>query len=86
MPYIEFAYNKTVHATSLFSPYEVVYGFSPLTPMDILLLPTNEHVNLDGKEKADFVKELHARVRANIERENEQYAKQANKGRLKVVF
>ena len=86
LPLIEFAYNRTVQATSLFSPFEVVYGFNPLTLMDILPLPTNEHANLVGKEKVDFVKELHARVRSNIERKNEQYAKQANKGCLKVVF
>ena len=29
---------------------------------------------------------MHAKVRANIEKKNEQYAKQANKGRIKVVF
>ena len=85
MPHIEFAYNRTVHATSLFSPFEVVYAINPLTPMNILPLPTNKHANLDGKEKATFVQELHTRVRANIERKNEQYAKQANKGHLKVV-
>ena len=86
MPHIEFAYNRIVHATSLFSPFEVVYGCNPLTPMNILPLPTNEHANLDGLEKVYFVRELHTRVRANIERKNEQYAKQTNKGRLKVVF
>ena len=68
MPHIEFAYNRIVHATSLFSPFEVVYGFNPLTPMNILPLPTNEHAN---PEKVYFVRELHTRVRANIERKNE---------------
>ena len=86
LPHIEFAYNRIVHSTSSFSPFEIVYGFNPLTHVDILPLPINEHANLDGKKKADFVKDLHARVRANIERKNEQYAKQANKGRLKVFF
>ena len=56
LPHIEFSYNRFVHATSLFSPFEVVYGFNPLTPMEILPLPTSEHANLDGKEQADFVK------------------------------
>ncbi|RDX96203.1 hypothetical protein CR513_21170, partial [Mucuna pruriens] len=32
------------------------------------------------KKKVEFVKELHAKVRANIEKSNEQYARQANKG------
>ena len=48
-----------------------MYDFNPLTPMDILPLPTNEHANLNGKEKTNFVKELHARVQANIERKKE---------------
>ena len=86
LPHIEFAYNMIVHATSLFSHFEDVYVFNPLTPMDILPLPTNKHFNLDGKEKADLIKEIHARVRANIEKENVQYAKKANIRRLKVVF
>ncbi|RDX60731.1 hypothetical protein CR513_61100, partial [Mucuna pruriens] len=34
------------------------------------------------KRKAEFVKELHAKVRANIEKSNEQYARQANKGHV----
>ena len=53
--------------------------------MDNSPLPTNEHANLDGKEKTDFVKKLQARVQANIEGKK-QYAKQANKGRMKVLF
>ncbi|RDY07038.1 Tf2-8, partial [Mucuna pruriens] len=48
-------------------------------------VPTNEHANLDGKHKAEFVKELHAKVRANIEKRNEQYARQANKGRVMTI-
>ncbi|RDX65416.1 hypothetical protein CR513_55930, partial [Mucuna pruriens] len=74
LPHIVFAYNRTVHSTS-YSPFEVVYGFNPPTPLDILTLPTNEHTNLDGKQKAEFVKELHVKVRANIEKMNEQYAR-----------
>ncbi|RDX76515.1 hypothetical protein CR513_43484, partial [Mucuna pruriens] len=37
------------------------------------------------KQKAEFVKELHAKVRSNIEKSNEQYARQANKGRVMTV-
>ncbi|XP_031288250.1 uncharacterized protein LOC116146966 [Pistacia vera] len=49
-------------------------------------LPLTEHVNLDGKKKADFVKQIHEKARLNIERRMEQYAKQANKGRHKLLF
>ncbi|KAF7841466.1 Transposon Ty3-G Gag-Pol polyprotein [Senna tora] len=72
-----------VHSSTSFSPFEIVYGFNPLTPLDMLPLPSSEQTNLDGKKKAEFVQGLHAKVRANIERKNEQYARQANKGRRK---
>ncbi|RDX94200.1 hypothetical protein CR513_23436, partial [Mucuna pruriens] len=82
LPHVEFEYNRTVHSTSSYSPFEVVYGFNPLIPLDILTLLTNEHTNLDRKQKAEFVKELYAKVQGNIEKSNEQYARQANKGRV----
>jgi hypothetical protein len=44
-------------------------------------LQPNKHVNLDGKKKADFVKQIHEKARLNIEQRTEQYATQANKGR-----
>ena len=46
----------------------------------------SERVNLDGKKKAEQVKQLHEKARMNIERRTEQYVNQANKGRKKVVF
>ena len=38
LPFVKFAYNRTVHSTTTFSPFEIVYGFNPLTPMDLLPL------------------------------------------------
>jgi hypothetical protein len=34
LPSVEFACNRTVHSTIGFSPFEIVYGFNPMTPMD----------------------------------------------------
>ena len=79
LPHVEFAYNRFLHSTTKFSPFEIVYGFNPLTPLDLTPLPLNERANLDGKTKADFVRQLHEKARANIERRTEQYMKQANK-------
>ena len=66
LPHVEFAYNRSVHSTTSYSPFEVVYGFNPLTPLDILPFPSNEY--------------------ANFEKKNEQYAKQADKGSVRVNF
>ncbi|KAH9780704.1 Endonuclease [Citrus sinensis] len=86
LPHVEFAYNRTVHLATKFSPFEIVYGFNPLTPLDLLPLPIDERTSMDGKKKAEFVKQLHERTRQHIEKRTEQYATQANKGRKQVVF
>ncbi|XP_048227283.1 uncharacterized protein LOC125369308, partial [Ricinus communis] len=39
LPHVEFAYNRSVHGSTNCSPFEVVYGFNPLTPLDLLPLP-----------------------------------------------
>ncbi|KAF7834899.1 Transposon Ty3-G Gag-Pol polyprotein [Senna tora] len=54
--------TKAVHSSTSFSPFEIVYGFNPLTPLDMLPLPSSEQTNLDGKKKAEFVQGLHAKT------------------------
>ena len=36
LPHIEFAYNRVVNSTTSHTSFEVVYGFNPLTPLDLL--------------------------------------------------
>ena len=86
LPFIEFAYNRCIHSSTSYSPFEIVYGFNPLTPLDLLPLPVEERVGLDGKKKAELVKQIHEKAREHILRKNEQYASHANKGRKRVVF
>ena len=62
MPIIEFAYNRTLHSTTGYSPFEITYGFNPLTPLDLVPLPSNEQLNFDGAAKAKFVQELHEKA------------------------
>lgn len=50
LPYVQFAYNRIVHSATKFTTLEIVYGFNPLTPLDLIPLPLSEHVNLDGKK------------------------------------
>ena len=56
LSYVEFAYNRTIHYVTKFLPFEIVYGFNLLTPLDLSFLPMFEHVNLDGKKKSEFIK------------------------------
>ena len=37
--HVAFAYNRTAHYATKFSPCKIVYGFNPLIPMDLSPLP-----------------------------------------------
>jgi hypothetical protein len=86
LPHVEFAYNRAVHSTTKFSPFQIVYGFNPAAPIDLLPLPVQERVNLDASKRADLVKKIHEQARTNIEKMTKTYEKQANKGRKKIVL
>ena len=68
LPFVEFAYNRAVHSTTHCSPFEIVYGFNPLTPLDLLPLPPNNFVSVDANSKADLVKKIHKQVKERIEK------------------
>ena len=54
LPHVEFAYNRAKHSTTKVSPFQVVYGFNPHAPTDLLPLPTTERIHSDAREHADF--------------------------------
>ena len=70
-----------------YSPFEVVYGSSPLSSLNLLPLPnTYAMMNRDGLSKANFVKILHEKGKVQIEKKIEQYARYYNKERKKIVI
>ncbi|KAL4283213.1 hypothetical protein GQ457_16G018410 [Hibiscus cannabinus] len=84
---IEFAYNRSIHTTTGYSPFEVVYGFNPLTTFDLVPLPLDHISSIDGEKKADLVKSIHAKVKQRMEKTYEPIAKKKiNKGRRQVIF
>ncbi|XP_024010389.1 uncharacterized protein LOC112085411 [Eutrema salsugineum] len=61
-------------------------GFNPISPLDLMPLPLSEKVSLDGKKKAELVKQIHEKACINIDNKTKYYTKHANKGRKEVVF
>jgi hypothetical protein len=84
LPHVEFAYNRVVHSITKVSPFQVVYGFNPRVPIDLLSLPTSKRINHDTKERADFILKLHEKTKENIEKMNETYKTTGSKGRKEV--
>ena len=58
LPFVEFAYNRAVHSVTHCSPFEVVYDFNPLNPMDLCPLLVSKLVNVDGESKEKYVKQI----------------------------
>jgi hypothetical protein len=48
LPLIEFAYNRSVRSTTKVSPFQVVYGFNPRAPIDLLPLPPSKMTCFDA--------------------------------------
>jgi transposase InsO family protein len=50
LPHIEFAYKRSVHSTMKVSLLQVVYGFNPRAPIDLLPLPPSETTCFDASQ------------------------------------
>ncbi|GJW41813.1 RNA-directed DNA polymerase [Tanacetum coccineum] len=86
LPQAEFAYNRSSHSSTGRSPFLVVYGRNPFTPLDLVPLPIADSYSADGEARADQIKLLHEQVRDQIMKHNLQYQTRANKHRKRVVF
>ncbi|GKB23539.1 RNA-directed DNA polymerase [Tanacetum coccineum] len=80
----EFAYNRSNHSSTGRSPFFVVYGRNPFTPLDLAPMVGDGSVSAEGDERARQIQELHAQVREKIIKHNLQYQTRANKHRKQV--
>ncbi|KAK1651912.1 hypothetical protein QYE76_069717 [Lolium multiflorum] len=67
-------------------PFEVVYGFKPITPLDLLPLPIHERVNMEASKRADFVRTIHLKTKELIEKKGKSNAARMNKKRKEMLF
>ncbi|GJS88715.1 RNA-directed DNA polymerase [Tanacetum coccineum] len=86
LPQAEFAYNRSNHSSTGRSPFFVVYGRNPFTPLDLAPMVGDGSVSAEGDERARQIQELHAQVREQIIKHNLQYQTRANKHRKQVLF
>jgi hypothetical protein len=49
LPHIEFAYNRSLHSITKMCTFQIVYGFVPHAPIDLLPLPSSVQNNLDAQ-------------------------------------
>ena len=86
LPIAEYAYNRARHSTTGKSPFEVVYGFNLLSPLDILPLPLQERTNMDASARASYIKKMHEDTRNIIERHVHRLATKLNVNKQPMIF
>jgi hypothetical protein len=73
LPHVEFVYNHSLHSTTKMCPFEIVYGFLPCAPIDLMSLPSSEKLNFDVTQRVELMLKLHKTIKENIERMNAKY-------------
>ena len=86
LPHVKFAYNRAVHSTTEMCPFEVVYGFKPITPLDLLPLPIHERVNMEASKRADFVRKIYVKTKELIEKKGKSNAARVKKKRKEMLI
>jgi hypothetical protein len=50
------------------SPFQLVYGFNPRAPIDLLLLPPSEMTYFDASQRSEFILKMYETTKLNIEK------------------
>ena len=86
LPITEYAYNRARHKTTGKSPFEVVYSFNLLSPLDILPLPLQERINMDASTRVNYLKKMHEDTRHTIERQVQRLATKLNVNKHPMIL
>ncbi|GJV31020.1 RNA-directed DNA polymerase [Tanacetum coccineum] len=86
LPRAEFAYNRAPNKTTGLSPFEVVYGLNPSTPLDLAALDTTSKFSKEASDLAAEIKTIHQKVHDRITKNNELIKYRRDKGRKHILF
>jgi len=77
LAHAEFAYNRSPNRTTKETPFKIVYGNDPLSPIDLTPLPLKERMSTKASKQVKEIQELHKRVQGQIGKSNERNQSQA---------
>ena len=70
---VEFAYNNSINRSISRSPFQIVSGYSPRTPLDLVPLPPHMRVSEPIENFTKHIHDLHAEIRRKISLSNKKY-------------
>jgi len=74
----QFAYNNSINRSIGMSPFEVVHGYKPKKPLDLLPMSLHARVSESAKSFAHRIQDLHIEITKQIQASNAQYKLQAD--------
>jgi len=73
LPHVEFAYTMAPSKTIGLSPFKIVYGVEPLSPLYLIPRPLENKPSPEAIKRVEEMKHLHEQVRKKIEKSNASY-------------
>lgn len=65
--HVEFSYNQVISSTTSHSPFNLVYGFNPTTPLDFFpIIHLHYLLCSDNLEREKMIQELQGNVKEKI--------------------
>jgi hypothetical protein len=78
LPTTQFAYNSSINRSIGMSPFEVVHGYKPRKPLDLLSMSIHARVSESAEFFARRIQDLHIEITKHIQASNAQYKLQAD--------
>jgi hypothetical protein len=69
LPHVEFAYNRATHSSTKLCPFQVVYGYIPRAPIDLLTLDPLDAPHVDVA-RVKHMLDIHEQTQQNIAHTN----------------
>ncbi|PKU84723.1 putative mitochondrial protein [Dendrobium catenatum] len=86
LPQIEFAFNRSINQATGHSPFQVVYGNNPLSPLELIPQLPTQKFSTDGVQRSKEIQRLHKEVQDLIQKHNSKCQKLANRSRRAMHF
>jgi hypothetical protein len=86
LPHVEFAYNRATHSSTKLCPFQVVYGYIPRVPIDLLTLDPLDTPHVDVVARVKHMLDIHEQTQQNIAHTNAKNRVVGSKGRKLDTF
>jgi hypothetical protein len=86
LPHVEFSYNYATHSSTKRCPFQIVYGYIPRAPIDLISLNAASTQHVDAAEHVEQMITIHEQTKQNIAATNAKNQVASSKGRKLVTF